>query len=67
MVAAVVAVVLVLTAARLDAKGKGNSPAPNVCDTINQTIAYITNTYDEPLESLLLAPWRLAAEIYNCD
>jgi len=66
VVAAAVAVLLVVSAAPVHAKAKTGSGA-SVCDTINSTIAFISSTYSEPLESLLLAPWLLAADIYNCD
>jgi archaellin len=36
------------------------------CDTIRQTIKYIEATYDEPMETVLAAPWRSAAALYGC-
>jgi len=36
------------------------------CDTIRQTITYIEATYDEPMETVLAAPWRSAAALYGC-
>ena len=67
MFAVAVGAALVLMQAPLQAKAKGNTSTDSVCTTINSTIDFIASTYDEPFESLLLAPWLAAADLYNCE
>lgn len=70
MLAVAAAAVLVVIPAQAQVRTTSttttSTTGSSTCDTITQTIRYIEATYDEPMETVLAAPWRSAAALYGC-